>query len=144
MSRRQAEAAGYRELAGDYRLPAEQEMLDNVVADMRRAKVDHVVVRDGVGLSVWRRAPGVALAGGHHAECGTGDRRASKNPSPLPLSPSDGARGFFLRAVTRGGGRKRRAALPRATFLNPAGVLKLGRLRRKGKKSVEIQKGDTK
>jgi hypothetical protein len=107
-SRKDAKAAGYRALTSGYRLPEQQWMLDGVLADMRRAKVDHVVVRDRRGASVWRRAP-------------------LRSPSPLPLSPSDGARGFSLRPVTRGGGRKRRAALPRAGMRNPVGVLKLGR-----------------
>lgn len=60
-SRSEAEQAGYRALTSRYRLPGEQWMLDGVLADMRRARVDHVVVREGLGLSVWRRARAGAL-----------------------------------------------------------------------------------
>jgi hypothetical protein len=58
---RKAEAAGYRALTTTYYLPREQWMLDRVLADMRRANVDHVLVREGVGVSVWRRAPAASL-----------------------------------------------------------------------------------
>ena len=50
-----ATASGYHPLTGGYRLPVEQGMLDNVLGDMRRGNIDHVLVKDGVGLSVWRR-----------------------------------------------------------------------------------------
>ena len=48
-------SSGYRPLTSGYRLPQEQDMLDNVVADMRRGKIDHVLVRGRDGVSVWRR-----------------------------------------------------------------------------------------
>jgi len=60
-SRKEAEAAGYRALTTRYVLPEEQWMLDGVLADMKRANVDHVLVREGVGVSVWRRAPAASL-----------------------------------------------------------------------------------
>ena len=50
-----AKASGYRALTGGYRLPDEQGMLDNVLGDMQRGSIDHVLVKDGVSLSVWRR-----------------------------------------------------------------------------------------
>lgn len=56
-SRKDAKAAGYRTLTTRYYLPREQWMLDGVLADMKRANVDHVVVREPGGVSVWRRAP---------------------------------------------------------------------------------------
>lgn len=62
-----ARAQGYRPLTVPYRLPAEQWLLDGVLADMRRGEIDHVTVakawtetsNDSVyrreGLEVWRR-----------------------------------------------------------------------------------------
>ena len=50
-----ARAAGYRALTHSYFLPQEQEWLDNVLADMRRGGIDHVLVRQPGGLAVWRR-----------------------------------------------------------------------------------------
>jgi hypothetical protein len=47
--------SGYRPLTSGYRLPQEKAMLDNVVADLRRGKIDHVLVRGRDGVSVWRR-----------------------------------------------------------------------------------------
>ena len=58
---KQAEARGYRALTTKYYLPREQWMLDGVLADMRRANVDHVLVREPGGMSVWRRAPAAVL-----------------------------------------------------------------------------------
>ena len=54
MNRRAARAAGYRALTGRYRLPEEQGMLDAVVADLRRGSIGHVLVKDRLGVSVWR------------------------------------------------------------------------------------------
>ena len=61
LNRREAEAGGYRALTSRYCLPREQWMLDGVLGDMKRANVNHVLVREGVGVSVWRRAPAAAL-----------------------------------------------------------------------------------
>ena len=61
MNRREATAAGYRALTSRYQLPREQWMLDAVLADMRRANVNHVVVKDRLGLSVWRCARTAAM-----------------------------------------------------------------------------------
>jgi hypothetical protein len=54
MNKRGAKAAGYRALTGRYRLPEERGMLDGVLADMRRGNIAHVLVRDRLGVSVWR------------------------------------------------------------------------------------------
>ena len=54
MKRRDATAAGYRALTSRYYLPREQWMLDGVLADLRRAGVNHVLVRDRLGVEVWR------------------------------------------------------------------------------------------
>ncbi len=54
MNRRAARAAGYRALTGRYHLPEEQGMLDAVVADLRRGNIGHVLVKDRLGISVWR------------------------------------------------------------------------------------------
>jgi hypothetical protein len=55
MNRRGAKAAGYRALTGRYCLPGERGMLDGVLADMRRGNISHVLVKEGLGISVWRR-----------------------------------------------------------------------------------------
>ena len=56
INKSEAEAAGYRALTNTYKLPAEQEMLDGVLADMRRGNIDHAVVRGNGGVAVYRRA----------------------------------------------------------------------------------------
>jgi hypothetical protein len=55
MNTQAARAAGYRALTGRFYLPGEQEMLDGVLADMRRGRISHVLVKDRLGVSVWRR-----------------------------------------------------------------------------------------
>ena len=55
MNKRGAKAAGYRALTGRYRLPEERGMLDGVLADMRRGNISHVLVKDRLGVAVWRR-----------------------------------------------------------------------------------------
>ena len=55
MKERKADAAGYRALTQRYRLPREQAMLDAVLADLRRGNISHVLVKDRMGISVWRR-----------------------------------------------------------------------------------------
>jgi hypothetical protein len=82
-------------------------MLNGVVADMRRGKISHVLVKDRLGVAVWRKG---------------GNGTNPSPPAPLPVGRGEGS--FSQGTVTRGGGL---AALPRATILNPAGVLKLGR-----------------
>jgi len=54
MNKRGARAAGYRALTGRYHLPEERGMLDGVLADMRRGNIAHVLVKDRLGVSVWR------------------------------------------------------------------------------------------
>ncbi|TAK98813.1 MAG: hypothetical protein EPO07_11500 [Verrucomicrobia bacterium] len=51
---RTARAAGYRALTNPYRLPEEQQMLDNVLADMRRGSISHCLVKSKGGVAVWR------------------------------------------------------------------------------------------
>jgi hypothetical protein len=152
MNRREAKAAGYRALTSRYELPREQWMLDAVLADMRRAKVNHVVVRDRLGLSVWRSARTMPM------RVDANVRNVTPHPSPSPQSWRTATKGrgvFSFGKHTRGGGlaafrlpsapqdgcprRDVRSAKrgPRATVLNPAGVLKFGRLRRRtGRKKV--------
>ena len=55
MNKRTAEAAGYRALTSRFRLPDEEGMLNAVLADMRRGNIAHVLVKDRLGVSVWRR-----------------------------------------------------------------------------------------
>ena len=55
LNKRAAKAAGYRPLTGGFCLPGEQPLLDGVLADMRRGSISHVLVKDRVGVSVWRR-----------------------------------------------------------------------------------------
>jgi hypothetical protein len=66
-----AKALGYRPLTGGYQMPAEKRMLENVLADMRRGNIDHVVVGGRTGVAVWRK-------GSNGAKCGL------ENSSPLP------------------------------------------------------------
>lgn len=57
MTPQAAEAAGYRALTTEYKLPEQQWMLDRVLADMRRGGIDTVIVTMARGPEVWRRAP---------------------------------------------------------------------------------------
>src|SRR5262249_52798703 len=111
MNRREATAAGYRALTSRYELPREQWMLDAGLAAMRRANVNHVVVRDRLGLSVWRSARTAAM----RVDANVRNVTPHPFPSPHPM----GRGNFSCDKHTRGGGRKQRAALPRATILNP-------------------------
>ena len=58
MTGSKARRAGYRALTVGYRVPAEQEMLDRVLGDLRRGNVAHVLVKERRGFSVWRKAGG--------------------------------------------------------------------------------------
>jgi hypothetical protein len=60
INRRAAKSAGYRALTGRFYLPGEQPMLNGVLADMRRGNISHVLVKDRLGVSVWRRGWRVA------------------------------------------------------------------------------------
>lgn len=62
VNRRAAKAAGYRALTGRFCLPEEQPLLNGVLADMRRGSISHVLVKDRLGVSVWRRGKGRAGA----------------------------------------------------------------------------------
>ena len=55
MNEEAAKAAGYHGLTMGYKLPDEQWMLDNAVADMRRGNIEHVLVKVNGGTAVWRR-----------------------------------------------------------------------------------------
>jgi len=55
MNIRGARAAGYRALTNVYQLPNEQALLDGVLADMRRGRIQHVLVKVRGGVSVWRK-----------------------------------------------------------------------------------------
>jgi ATP sulfurylase len=56
MTAQEARAKGYRPLTTKY-IKKEQWMLDNVLADMRRGGIDHVLVEQDGGVEVWRTAP---------------------------------------------------------------------------------------
>jgi len=54
MTKENALKQGYRALTTGYKLPNEQWMLDNVLADMKRGGIDAVLVDDN-GIEVWRK-----------------------------------------------------------------------------------------
>lgn len=54
MTRFEATRAGFHPLTTGYRLPDEQWMLDNVLADMRRGGITHVLVKQKGSVAVWR------------------------------------------------------------------------------------------
>ena len=51
MTREQATKLGYVSMTVPYNLPAEQWMLENILADMKRGKIDAVVI----DCEVWRK-----------------------------------------------------------------------------------------
>jgi hypothetical protein len=55
MTARQARAGGYKALTGRYELPEEEALLERVLADMKRGRIRHVLVKEGRGVAVWRR-----------------------------------------------------------------------------------------
>jgi hypothetical protein len=57
MTPQAAEAAGYRALTTEYKIPEEQWMMDRVLADMKRGGIDTVIVSMARGQEIWRRAP---------------------------------------------------------------------------------------
>lgn len=57
MTKKEARNNGYRPLTIAYQLPHEGWMLDNVLDDMRRGKIDSVVVTVQGGVELWRRPP---------------------------------------------------------------------------------------
>lgn len=63
-----AETEGYHTMTHPYKLPDEQWMLDNVLADMKSGGIDCIVVdttelysNDRPGVEVWRRQPAKPL-----------------------------------------------------------------------------------
>jgi hypothetical protein len=85
-------------------------MLDGVLADMRRGNINHVLVKDRLGVSVWRKGRGGVSAEG-------------EGPSPRP-SPLGGEREDLLCGRAP---RVARSSQPWAGMRNPAGVLGFGR-----------------
>lgn len=81
---RAARAAGYRAVTHGYDLPREQVMLDNVLADMRRGSIEHVLVTGGGGVAVWRRG---------RTRTGGSLRSGSRGPNgrSLPMSAATAA-----------------------------------------------------
>ncbi len=63
MKSRGARAAGYRALTVTYHLPRERGLLDNVLGDMRRGHIDHVLVKTKGGVAVWRGSLRMASVG---------------------------------------------------------------------------------
>ena len=55
LSQMQATEQGYRALTVGYQLPAEQPMLDAVLADMQRGQIEHCTVHTSDGVEVWRK-----------------------------------------------------------------------------------------
>ena len=55
LTTKRAKARRYRALTVPFELPREQWMLDGVVADLRRGRIDHVLVKARRGVAVWRR-----------------------------------------------------------------------------------------
>lgn len=55
MTEAAAKSQGYRPLTIAYNLPKEQDMLDTVLADMRRGNIEAVLVPGYGGPEVWRR-----------------------------------------------------------------------------------------
>lgn len=51
----EAAAQGYESLTYPYSLPTERWMLDNVLKDMDRGNIDHVLVSVSEGMEVWRK-----------------------------------------------------------------------------------------
>jgi len=54
---KEAKSNGYRPLTIEYRIPAENRMLDAVLSDMAAGNVDAILVKRPYGVEVWRRAP---------------------------------------------------------------------------------------
>jgi hypothetical protein len=54
--KQQAQADGYRPLTTAYKLPGKQWMLDNILADMKRANADIVFVgEDQQSVEIWKK-----------------------------------------------------------------------------------------
>lgn len=51
---KEARAMGYKPLTTGYALPTEKWMLDNVLADMARAKIEVALIDGFEGPEVWR------------------------------------------------------------------------------------------
>jgi hypothetical protein len=107
MKMKEARAAGYCAMTAAYHLPAEQWMLDAVVNDMRRGKVDHVLVRVWNGVEVWRRASArqlrveelrVESSIARKREVNAGEK-ARPHPVPLPQERVRGTRSVCLQVT---------------------------------------------
>jgi hypothetical protein len=54
--KQQAKSDGYRPLTTAYKLPGEQWMFDNILADMKRANADIVFVgEDQQSVEIWKK-----------------------------------------------------------------------------------------
>lgn len=74
-------------------------MLDGVLADMRRGKIGHVLVKDRMGVAVWRSSRTVTVRSGAR-------RRAASRPTSARASTLSrcGVRKAGLRSAgTKGG-----------------------------------------
>ncbi len=54
ISEQEASRLGLGRLTTPYVLPREQQMLSNVVADMRRGNINHAIVQVPQGVEIWR------------------------------------------------------------------------------------------
>lgn len=60
-----AKAQGYRSMTQAYALPAERPLLDNVMRDMDRGKIDYILVGGQSRPSVWRKGMKLIESGVH-------------------------------------------------------------------------------
>ena len=63
LNRREAGAAGFCALTIGYRLPQEQSLIDRVLADLRRGKIPHCLVKGRDGVAVWRSLRTATIGG---------------------------------------------------------------------------------
>jgi hypothetical protein len=55
-TKQQAKADGYRPMTTAYKLPSEQWMLDNILADMKRANAEIVFVGENQNsIEIWKK-----------------------------------------------------------------------------------------
>ena len=77
-----AEAAGYHPVTIGYQLPQEQRLLHNVLADMRRGKINHCLVQLNTGIAVWRSSRAGAAC--TNSGCAAGQvSRTGTNKKPV-------------------------------------------------------------
>ena len=54
MDSKSAKLAGYKPLTIGYKLPQQLSLLDRVLKDMRRGRINHCLVEEDDGVAVWR------------------------------------------------------------------------------------------